>query len=300
MGGMTLADLIPESTEVGFKEEEHMQPVLIDLIQAAMDAVQCDCCLFDTHSASNQLEDPISRPDCTLVAAGDVAMWTQVVSVWEFKIGSGMPERETMFGQQAERCRYVLDAYDQRQYAVAVSFTMNSLEVMTVERQKHEDIKLSTTGPQPFSISDDSPGFQLLVKLLSTAKSDLGFMTSSLPHISQLEDHKFTVLLLVRKGTAQLGSGSWVFSVRLESGSNAILKLNSSSNEVRQPPLFWHLQGLLLCLCLPMPWLYVLHSAFVSVLQLAVMLSWLSKGSYVVLLYVVYLLACSFYACKFL
>ena len=49
-----------------------------------------------------------------------------------------------------------------------------------------------------------------------------------------------------------------------------------------------------------MPWLYVLHSAFVSVLQLAVMLSWLSKGSYVVLLYVVYLLACSFYACKFL
>ena len=53
MGGMTLADLIPESTEAGFKEEEHMQPVLIDLIQAAMDAVQCDCCLFDTHSASN-------------------------------------------------------------------------------------------------------------------------------------------------------------------------------------------------------------------------------------------------------
>ena len=45
MSGVTLADLIPESMEVGFKEEDHMQPVLIDLIQAAMNAVQCDCYL---------------------------------------------------------------------------------------------------------------------------------------------------------------------------------------------------------------------------------------------------------------
>ena len=76
MSGVTLADLIPKSMEVGFKEEDHMQPVLIDLIQAAMDAVQCDCYLIDTHS-SNQLDDPISRPDCTLIAAGHMAMWTQ-------------------------------------------------------------------------------------------------------------------------------------------------------------------------------------------------------------------------------
>lgn len=239
MSGVTLADLIPESMEVGFKEEDHMQPVLIDLIKAAMGAVQCDCYLQDTHSASNQLDDPISRPDCTLIAAGNMAMWTQVVSVWEFKIGSSKTETETMFGQQVERCRYVLDAYDQRQFAVAVNFTMNSLEVMTVERQDYEDFKLSTTGPQPFSISDNSPGFQLLVNLLSTAKTDLGFVTTHLPHISQLEDHQFTVQLLLKKGTAQLGSGSWVFSVRLESGMDAILKLNNSPNEVCQqlPPV---------------------------------------------------------------
>ncbi|DBA83924.1 TPA: hypothetical protein ACH3X1_006424 [Trebouxia sp. C0004] len=151
-----------------------MQPVLIDLIKAAMGAVQCDCDLQDTHSASNQLDDPIGRPDCTLIAVGNMAMWTQVVvSVWEFKIGSSNTETETMFGQQVERCRYVLDAYDQHQFAVAVNFTMNSLEVMTVERQDYEDFKLSTTGPQPFSISNSSPGFQLLVNLLSTAKLTL-------------------------------------------------------------------------------------------------------------------------------
>ncbi|DBA95925.1 TPA: hypothetical protein ACH3X1_001451 [Trebouxia sp. C0004] len=83
---------------------------------------------------------------------------------------------------------------------------MNSLEVMAVDRQDYEDFKLSTTGPQPFSISDNSPGFQLLVNLLSTAKTDIGFVTSHLPHISQLEDHQLTVQLLLKKGTAQLGS----------------------------------------------------------------------------------------------
>ncbi len=133
---------------------------------------------------------------------------------------------------QVERCRHVLDACDERRLAVAVNVTMNSLEVMTVERQDNEAFKLSITGPQPFSISDNSPGFQLLVRLLSTAKSDLGFMTSDLPNISQLEGHHFTVQLLQKKGSAQLGSGSWVFSVQLESGADAIMKLNTCTNEV--------------------------------------------------------------------
>lgn len=65
----------------------------------------------------------------------------------EFKIGSSKTETETMFGQQIERCRYVLDPGDGRQFAVAVNLTMNSLEVMTVERRDNEDFKLSTSGP---------------------------------------------------------------------------------------------------------------------------------------------------------
>ncbi|KAL0027226.1 hypothetical protein WJX77_004942 [Trebouxia sp. C0004] len=39
MSGVTLADLIPEYMEVGFKEEDQMQPGLINLIKAAMGAV---------------------------------------------------------------------------------------------------------------------------------------------------------------------------------------------------------------------------------------------------------------------
>ncbi|DBA95345.1 TPA: hypothetical protein ACH3X3_013231 [Trebouxia sp. C0006] len=86
-------------------------------------------------------------------------------------------------------------------------------------------------GTKLFSISDNFSGFQLLVSLLSTAKTDLGFVTSDLPDISQLENHHFTVQLLRIKGTAQLGSGSWVFSVQLDSGMDAMLKLNESPNE---------------------------------------------------------------------
>ena len=209
--GVTLADLIPESKEAGFKEEVHMQPVLIDLVKAAMGAVQCDCLLQDTHSPSSQLEEPTSRPDCTLLAAGNIAVWTQVISLWEFNIGDSKPETETMFGQQVERCRYVLDSCDQRHLVVAVNVTMNSLEVMTVERQDYEDVKLSTTGPQPFSISESSPGFQLLVNLLSTAKSRLGFVSPSLPSISQLENNEFTVQLLLKKGLLGRGPAAGCF-----------------------------------------------------------------------------------------
>jgi len=230
--GVTVADLIPRSMETGFKEEDHLQPVLVDLIQAAMHTAECDCFLHNTHLSSNQLDEPASRPDCTLVAAGNKAMWTQVVSLWEFEIGSSKTETETMFGQQIERCRYALDSYDQRQMVVAVNITMNSLDVMSVERQAKEDFKLTTTGPQPFSISKDSAGFQLLVQVLSTAKSDLGFVTPFLPNINSLEGHQFTVQSLIKQGTAHQGSGSWVFSVKLGSGADAILKLNKSPNEV--------------------------------------------------------------------
>lgn len=169
LSGVTLADLIPKSMEVGFKEE-HMQPVVTDLIQAVMHAVKCDCVLQDAHLSSKQLENPVSRPDCTLVAEGLRAEWTQIVSVWQFKTGTSKPEIETMYGQQVERCRAVLDAFNERQLVVAVNITMNTLEVMTAERQRGNDMRVSTIGCQPFSISKNSPGFQLLVQLLSTLR----------------------------------------------------------------------------------------------------------------------------------
>lgn len=74
---MSLADLIP-SMKVGIKEEDDMQPVVTELIQAVMHAVNCDCLLKDTHTSSEQFENPASRPDCTLVAKGLRAEWSRL------------------------------------------------------------------------------------------------------------------------------------------------------------------------------------------------------------------------------
>ena len=229
LSGVTLADLIPKSMEVRFKEEDDMQPIITDLIQAVMCAVKCDCALKDTHLSSNQLENPVSRPDCTLVATGLKAEWTQIVSVWEFKIGTGKLETETMYGQQVERWRAVLDSYSERQLVVAVNVTMNTLEIMTAERQAGDELRLTTIGPQPFSISKDSPGFQRLVQLLLTPKANLGFATPLMPTIERLGQHRLQVQYLVNQGSADQGCGSWVFLVKLKAAGDAILKLSKSS-----------------------------------------------------------------------
>lgn len=68
--------------ESGFKEDVDMQPVVTDLIQAVMRAVNSESIVVDTHLSSKQLENPVSRPDCTLVAKGVRAEWTQVVPLW--------------------------------------------------------------------------------------------------------------------------------------------------------------------------------------------------------------------------
>ena len=241
LSGVTLADLISKCMEFGFKEENDMQPVVTDLIQAVMHAVmhavKCDCILKDTHLSSKQLENPVSRPDCTLVAEGVRAEWTQVVSIWEFKTSTGKPEIETMCGQQVERCRAVLDSYDERQLVVAVNITMNTLEIMTAERLPGNDIRLSTVGRQPFSISENSPGFRLLVQLLSTPKANLGYATPLMPAIKSLGGHCLKVQYLVNQGPAHQGYGSWVFRVKLEADGAAILKLNRFSQEVNMPAI---------------------------------------------------------------
>ncbi len=84
--GVTLANMIPQSFEESFKEEEHLQPVLIELLQTALSATGGDCILMDTHKSSNQLHGPIARPDCIFAASGPTPLWTQVVSLFEFKL----------------------------------------------------------------------------------------------------------------------------------------------------------------------------------------------------------------------
>ena len=121
-----------------------------------------------------------------------------VVSVWEFTIGKSKPETETLYGQQVERCRAVLDSYNKRQLVVAVNFTLKTLEVMTAHRQLQasNDMRLSMTGQQQFSISKTSPGFLLLIQLLPTTKAYLGYATLLMPAVKTLGRHSLEVQYL--------------------------------------------------------------------------------------------------------
>ena len=114
---------------------------------------------------------------------------------------------------------------------------MNTLEIMTAERLPGNDIKLSTTGRQPFSISETSPGFRLLVQLLSTPKAYVGYATPLMPALKSLGGHCLEVQYLVNQGTAHQGGGSWVFRVKLEADRAAILKLNRLPQEVNMPSI---------------------------------------------------------------
>lgn len=95
-----------------------------------------------------------------------------------------------------ERCRAVLDSYIKRQLVVAVNFTLKTLEVMTAHRQAGNDMRLSMTGQQPFSISKTSLGFLLLIQPLSTPKANLGYATLLMPAVKSVGRHSLEVQYL--------------------------------------------------------------------------------------------------------
>ena len=223
---------LPQSWGGSFKEE-HLQPVLTDRLQTALSAAQSDCILLDTHKPSSQLSSPIAQPCCTLVAAGEKAAWTQVVCLFDFSNRDSKTDLETSFGQQVERCCHVLDAYSESELVVAVNITRNSLEVVSVERAGQKPLQVTRTGRQPFSISAGSPGLQLLVRCLLTPKSQLGFVTCELPAVAHLSDCSFTVMELIKQGSASDDCESWAFLAKLQSGGGAALKLRDASTQVR-------------------------------------------------------------------
>lgn len=152
---------------------------------------------------------------------------------FDFSNRDSKTDLETIFGQQVERCCHVLDAYSERELVVAVNITRNSLEVVSVERAGQKPLQVTRTGRQPFSITAGSPGFQLLLRCLLTAKSQLGFVTCELPAVTRLSDCSFTVKELIRQGSATDDCESWAFLAKLQSGGDAVLKLRDAPTQVR-------------------------------------------------------------------
>jgi hypothetical protein len=101
-------------------------------------------------------------------------------------------------------------------------------------------LHLSTAGVYPLSVSPDSLGFQLLVRVLATPMDVLGFQPAVLPNLPQLGAFHLERMQLLRRGGA--GDSSFVFSVEAVGEASeaqpqaerraAILKLNPRPLEV--------------------------------------------------------------------
>ena len=228
MPGYSLADFCPSG--IALEEVKHMQPVAMKVVTAIAQAVNCDASIVDTHSASCRLSNPLQQPDMTALAAPGDPCWAQVVHTSEFKLTDA--DRMTAYGQQVKRTRYTLEAQDpRRDRAMSIILTMNSVEFLLAERGYGKNIRYSTTGQMPFSISPASQGMVELVRALSTPKDRLGFLSPRLPNLRQHLGLEITGLQLLRRGKAA-GSGSFVFQGRL-GDEMVVVKLNRDEREVR-------------------------------------------------------------------
>lgn len=230
--GHSIVDLIGHGNNLS--EEEHMQPAVMKLLHASATALGSSACLEDTHKPTRRLSYPNSQPDATCLAAPGNRSWALVVWTGEFKLGDTAPEIATAIGQEIKRARFMFDGQDdQRQYAVALILTLNSLELLCIRKAPLGGIIVSSTGQQPFSVSTQSPGFRWLVRLLVTPRDQLGYCEPAVPRLSALGQVSLGSLQLIRKGTKE-GSGSFVWSCEA-AGGKAILKLNRDDREARIP-----------------------------------------------------------------
>jgi hypothetical protein len=114
-------------------------------------------------------------------------------------------------------------------------FTMSARQA-GFSGQRLEDLepRTYTTGPVSFSISTDSPGFQLLVRLLVTGKAQQGFLPCMMPNLPQLGGISLSNFVLLRAGSAK---SAYVFCVDADDGASktrAVLKLSHDAHEVRR------------------------------------------------------------------
>jgi hypothetical protein len=127
--GWSLADLAQTHSNTVFKEDPHMQDMLMALLSEVAASVGCDGFLMDTHSGSSQLSQPSARPDCTMLASpATIPAWPSVVLTFEFKLGEAESDEAEAIGQLVQRAAAALDAQPLRTHILGVFVSMNALE----------------------------------------------------------------------------------------------------------------------------------------------------------------------------
>lgn len=236
--GLMQTDIAPHVNRTDFDAAKDMQPALMTVLQAVRQAVvdgPLGPLIVDTHSEG--LRQPAAKPDaCRLHST--VPAWAQIVVLWKFGVSNAPTDYHKMVAQQIKCSRHVLDKQPLRNLVVMVCLTMETLELLWVERTGQSSIDVSRSGQQLLSFCPQSPGFTLLVQLLATPEGDLGFRLPAEPSIPQLGQFSISELQLQCYGTAPEGHGSHVYQVTAEGTQrhgSAILKAHDSGKEVRHP-----------------------------------------------------------------
>ena len=235
--GLSLADAAGQHDP--FREDPHMQDTVMKVVSAVAAAVGSPHHAVDTHDAKRELKLPTGRPDCTLLAEMGTATWSGAVSFIEAKLSGDTRQVYEVWGQQIERARNTFKAQPSRDTLVAVNVFMNFLEVLVIRKQPDGGMRTWHTSLQPFSLAADSPGFQLLVRLLGTTPAQLGYKSQMLPAITALQstfgaEYELSGCQLLRTAEVHRGRSCVLYATATKDGVNipAVVKLCLDKDEV--------------------------------------------------------------------
>ncbi|MCJ1467083.1 hypothetical protein MMC07_005705 [Pseudocyphellaria aurata] len=160
---------------------------MITALKAIAKALASGIRPVDTHTSATKLKDSVQRPDCSFIHIAGRPCWATLVSLLEARVTDSARDIHTMWGQQTDRCQFLLASQPARTHLIAIGLTMNALELITAHRPEgYEHIQFGRIGPVPFSFHASSPGLKLLVRLMATPASQQGFCPCDPPPLNRM------------------------------------------------------------------------------------------------------------------
>ena len=156
--------------------ESHLQKVMVEILQLANQFVKAKTKIVDTHSNTVSTKHdnfgfdiPRLQPDCVSFSAAAVVnpvrQWNKLLQTFEIKMKS--KDFEDCQGAQINLWCAAYKNDPSRCRRVSVNISVTHLEVMVGLMDDRGGLRIIKTNPQLFSISAESPGFLLLLRVLA-------------------------------------------------------------------------------------------------------------------------------------
>ena len=171
--GLTLTDIAAPSGEQGTISQMVMHMALLAALETVADVVGSDATLRDTTTAAEALQHPTAKPSVTSLGQPGPANYAGAVLFWQFTPRELLTAVWQALGQHIRHIRGCLWRQPCRSFVLAVTMTMNSIEVFYVSKTRNV-LSVSRCGPQEFSFDPRSPGLRWLVRVLVTPRLRLG------------------------------------------------------------------------------------------------------------------------------